>query len=100
MSTLNDFIQELLNDDSIQKRIDTNGNVHRIHIIGRGENLFFQENEKYLFCLIEARHGVIYANSIKKWEPNEKMSPSEKARVARLIEKYYKEVYNPDGFLG
>ena len=67
-------------------------------LLDEEKTCFFKKMKNTFF--VWSKQGIIYANSIKKWEPNEKMSPSEKARVARLIEKYYQEVYNPDGFLG
>lgn len=93
---MDDYIEQLKKDESIETRTDHNGNVYRIRVLGRGENLFFQENDKCLLCEIDARNAIIFTKSIKKWEPNIKMSPEEKKRVIDLVEKYYKEVYNPD----
>lgn len=96
---MNDYIKQLKEDDSTEKRIDSEGNIYRIRVLGRGENLFFQENDRCLLCVIDARNAAIYTKSIKKWEPNEKMSSKEMKRVIALVEKYYKEVYNPDAKL-
>ena len=96
---MNDYIEQLKKDDSIERRIDSEGNIYRIRVLGRGENLFFQENEKCLLCEIDARNAVIFTKSIKKWEPKTKMSSEEKKRITNLIEKYYKEVYNPNVIL-
>ncbi|CAA0157013.1 hypothetical protein ACE1MK_13270 [Tenacibaculum maritimum] len=93
---MNDYIEQLKKDDSIEKRIDSEGNIYRIRVLGRGENLFFQENEKCLLCEIDARNAIIFIKSIKKWETKTKMSSEEKKRVINLVEKYYKEVYNPN----
>jgi hypothetical protein len=90
------YIEQLKKDDSIETRTDFNGNVYRIRVLGRGENLFFQENDKCLLCEIDARNAIIFTKSIKKWEPDIKMSSEEKKRVTVLVEKYYKEVYNPN----
>ena len=93
---MSSLIDDLKKNESIEKRIDSEDNVYRIRVIGRGENLFFQENDKCLLCLIDAKNAMIYSKSIKKWEPNEKMSSSERKRVIALVEKYYREVYHPD----
>ena len=62
--------------------------------MGRGENLFFQENERALICEIDAINGVIYSKSIKKWEGAKKMNTEEHNRIIALIATYYKESYN------
>ena len=90
------FIAELRTNKSIAQRVDSEGNIYRIRVLSKGENLFFQENDRCLLCLIDAQNGIIYSKSIKKWEPNERMSPNERKRVTSLVEKYYREVYNPD----
>ena len=89
------LIEELKQNKSIEKRFDSKGNIYRIRVLGNGNNLFFQENDNCLLCEIDAVHGVIFTKSIKKWEGKGKMSKTEKNRVIELIEKYYKEVYNP-----
>lgn len=93
---MSNYVEQLKNDPSIETRTDAEGNVYRIRVLGRGENLFFQENEKCLLCEIDARNAVIFTKSVKNWEGEKKMSKDEKARVLILIVRYYKEVYNPD----
>jgi len=85
-----------INEESIEQHIDSEGNVYRIRILSKGENLFFQENDKYLFCSVNAEKAIIEVDSIRKWEPNKRMSPKEKARVVGLVEKYYRKVYHSD----
>lgn len=83
--------------DNLVKDGDT---TYAIRVVGRGETLFFRENEKCLLCEIDAAHGVIYKKSIKIWDStNEKMSKAEQERVASLILTYYKQVYNPEAVL-
>ncbi|MDR6786624.1 hypothetical protein [Pedobacter africanus] len=54
------------------------------------------ENEKGLICTIDAAHGAIFTRSIKQWDSTgKKMSRKERIRVTGLIEKYYREFYNP-----
>jgi hypothetical protein len=89
------YIKKILEDNSIEKRIDERGNVYRIRVLGRGENLFFQENNNYLFCQIDAVNAIIFKNTIQKWDNlKDTMNNSEHERVSYLIEKYYKEIYN------
>lgn len=90
------YFDYLLNDSSVHRTVDEKGNTYGIQILGRGENLFFQENDNYLICQIDAYPGVIYASSIKNWEGKGKMKKEEKERILLLIEKYYKMFYNPD----
>ncbi|GEM56365.1 hypothetical protein B0A58_00205 [Flavobacterium branchiophilum NBRC 15030 = ATCC 35035] len=89
------YVKKILEDNSIEKRIDDKGNVYRIRVLGRGENLFFQENDNYLFCQIDAVNAVIFKSTIQKWDNlKDNMNSSEHERVSSLIEKYYKEIYN------
>jgi len=90
------YIENLKNDNTINRVQDENGNLYGIRVLGRGNNLFFQENDKALICEIDAVHAVIFTKTIKKWEGEKEMSVEEKKRVTNLIQKYYKEVYNPD----
>ena len=77
--------------------IKEDGNVYRLSIYGRGEHLFFRENDKGLLCHIDAVHGAIFKKSIHIWDSTgEKMSKAEKERVSELIFKYYKKFYNPN----
>ncbi|MEZ0539974.1 hypothetical protein [Fibrella arboris] len=77
--------------------IEHEGNLYAIRVIGRGNNLFFRENEKCLICDIDAEHGVIYKKSIKIWDSvDEKMTKSEKDRVTALIADFYRKIYNPN----
>ncbi|AIM35270.1 hypothetical protein KO02_00260 [Sphingobacterium sp. ML3W] len=90
-----DYILELKGDKTVHRWQDKDGNSYGLRILGRGQNLFFQENKNVLLCEIDAEHAVIYVKSIKNWEGNKKMNAEERMRVITLIEKYYKEIYNP-----
>jgi len=93
---MSDYIEQLKGNPTINRLKDNQGNSYGIRVLGRGENLFFQENEKALICEIDAVNGVIYSKSIKNWEDERKMSPEERNRIISLIDKYYKEIYNPN----
>lgn len=93
---MSEYIEQLKSDPSVNRIKDIEGNEYGIRVLGRGENLFFQENDKALICQINAGYGIIFIKSIKNWEGEKKMSESEKNRVVNLIKKYYREIYNPD----
>ena len=86
-------IEKWKNDDTVV-RFKEGADCYGIRVIGRGDNLFFQENENALICDIDAVDAIIYARSIKNWDGQKKMQKSEKERVLSLIEKYYKNYIN------
>lgn len=90
------YIEQLKENPTVNRLTDDNGNLYGIRVLGRGENLFFQENEKALICEIDATHATIYTKKIKNWDGEKKMSSIERDRVISLIVKYYKKVYNPN----
>jgi hypothetical protein len=92
---MSEYINGLMKDKTVNRIVDEHQNEYGIRVLGRGENLFFQENDKALICEINAVEGVIYTKSVKNWEGEKKMSAEEKERVLGLIKKYYAEVYNP-----
>ena len=89
-------IEKWLNDPAVERFHGSDGNVYGIRVLGRGDNLFFQENGQALICEIDAVNSIIYAKSVTSWSNSKKMSDSEKARVLILIEQYYKRVYKKD----
>lgn len=88
-----EYTQKLLKDATVDRFYTENGNMYGIMVLGRGENLFFQENDKALICEIDAIDSIIYAKSIKSWDGEKKMNGAEKNRVLELIKYYYKIVY-------
>ena len=91
---MSDLIDRWMNEPTITRSLDDEGNIYGIRIIGRGEHLFFQENDDALICEIDAAHGVIYSRSVKDWNTKGKMKNDEKKRVVGLIEFYYKKYLN------
>ena len=86
--------------EDISRVTDEAGNKYGIRILGRGENLLFMENDKGLICTIDAVHGAIFTRSIRQWDSTgKKMSKKERERVIGLVEKYYKELLNPNAIL-
>lgn len=86
-------IEKWLSDPTVKRFPDGKGNIYGIRALGRGDNLFFQENNKALVCEIDAVDSIVYAKSVRSWSGSKKMSASEKARVLALIEHYYKRAY-------
>lgn len=86
-------IEQWLNDPSVERIKDDNSNIYAIRVLGRGENLFFQENGKALICEIDAINSILYTDSIKNWSGCKKMDKIEKDRVINLIKYYYLRVY-------
>lgn len=93
---MSDYIEQLKGNPTVNRSIDNQGNSYGIRVLGWGENLFFQENERALICEIDAVSGTIYSKSIKNLEGEKKMSTEERDRIILLIAKYYKEIYNPN----
>jgi len=91
---MSELIDRWMNNSTVKRFKDEEGNIYGIRVIGRGENLFFQENEKALICDIDAPASLVYSASIKNWESNKKMSKKEKGRVLTLIKCYYKKCIN------
>ena len=94
------YLEELMKREDISRVTDEAGNKYGIRILGRGENLLFMENDKGLICTIDAVHGAIFTRSIRQWDSTgKKMSKKERERVIGLVEKYYKELLNPNAIL-
>lgn len=94
------YLEELMMREDISRVTDEAGNRYGIRILGRGENLLFMENDKGLICTMDAVHGAIFTRSIRQWDSTgKKMSKKERERVIGLVEKYYKELLNPNVIL-
>lgn len=97
---MDSYLDELMKSKDIHQVTDDSGNRYGIRVLGRGENLFFMENDKGLICTIDAEHGAIFTRSVKKWDSTDKkMSPKERQRVVGLIQQYYRRFYNPNVIL-
>lgn len=59
-------------------RFEKNGESFGLLILGRGENLFFQKNDKAFICDISARDAELDKSSIKKWDDGTKISLEQK----------------------
>ena len=87
------YLANLMADERINIH-EERGNVYGLCIVGRGETLFFKENDRGLLCHIDKISNVIYGNSITTWgSHDEDMDKEEQERVLALILKYYKKTY-------
>jgi len=87
------LIEDLKNDTSID-RTTIGSRSYAIRVLGRGEMLFFQEDENALICEIDASNSVIFSKSIKGWSNKPKMSNVERDRVMAIIIELYKKYIN------
>lgn len=75
---------------------DTENSKVYMKILNRGEQMFYQENDKAFICEISVLHDVVFTESIKKWDTGEKIKPQEKEKVKNNIQKFFKNNYNTD----
>lgn len=94
------IIEELKNDTQrVHRFTDADGNNYGIRVLGRGENLFFQKNDRAFICEIDAVEGFISGKSVAKWDDGKKIANEEKAQVLEMLLHLYKEFYNDDAKL-
>lgn len=89
------FIEQLKSNQQVNRYSDETGN-YGILVLGRGENLFFQQNERAFICEIEAVKGIINSKTISKWDNGEKIQDKEKAYVLDKLIFLYRKFYNVD----
>lgn len=89
------MIDELKKDTrGVHRFTDKMGDAYGIRVLGRGENLFFQKNERAFICEIDAVNGFINAKSVKKWDDGNKIAGEEKDKVLEMLLYLYKRFYN------
>ena len=67
--------------------------LYKILILGRGDMLFYSENNKSLICEISARNCLLSLNSLKYWGGNKKIEDKEKDHLFERIKKVYTLAY-------
>lgn len=87
------MIDDLMRDTSIE-RMKIGEHSYAIRVLGRGDMLFFQEDEKALICEVDAANAVIFAKSIKNWNNTKKMPADERKRVVELVFELYRRCIN------
>jgi hypothetical protein len=95
-----DYLTTLMIDSqTVHRFTEEDGSTYGILVLGRGENLFFQQGDKAFICSIDAVHAEIYSKSINKWNDGKKITPSQKKIIQEKLIHYYKRVYNPNATL-
>ena len=98
----------MIKDNIIDKLKKDNQQVHRyqdsngdygIRVLGRGENLFFQKNEKAFICEIDAGEGLIFQKTITHWDTGKKISKDERNQLLQILIFLYRKFYNDEAKL-
>lgn len=66
---------------------------YAIRVLGRGENLFFQKNNKAYLIQIDAIHGVIYSYGIQSLDKDRGIRKAEKEQILPMILFLYQKFY-------
>lgn len=67
-----------------------------IRILNRGEQMFYQENDRAFICEISVLHDIVFSKSIKKWDNGEKVTEQEKNDIKNKITFFFKQYHNTD----
>jgi len=62
-------------------------------ILNRGEQLFYQEDNRAFICEISVIHDVINTDSIRKWDSGEKITFQEKEQIKGNIIYFFMNNY-------
>jgi hypothetical protein len=90
------MIEELKKDSKRVHRVHKEGDDYGIRVLGRGENLFFQKNDKAFICQIDAVGGIIFGKSINNWDDGSKIRSDERKEVLNTLISLYKEFYSDE----
>jgi hypothetical protein len=88
------YIDEIKTWESVHRFQDEDGNTYGVRVIGPGEHLFFQMNDRALICMIDAEHHEIYERSIRKWDDGKRITPKARGPIAEKILHYYRMAYD------
>ena len=88
------FLEKCKNSPNLLVTKDRNSNRIKLLILGRGEDLFFQFNERSIFCVIDSVEYILYSKSIKVWEETrEKITADERTKLIDSIITAYEKFY-------
>jgi hypothetical protein len=86
-------LQKLKKGEFSAPYVEDNPEGYRIKIIGRGEQLFYQQDDKALFVEIvtDSKNNCenIFAASIKKWDNGKKVTEDEKRLILTRLKNYF-----------
>lgn len=88
-----EYIQQLKSNKDEAFPITSDGKISYLKILNRGEQLFYQEDNRALICEISVIHDVVIDESIKKWDSGEKVTDKEKNQIRKNIERFFAESY-------
>lgn len=72
---------------------DNDGNRLGVQVIGRGEYMEFEMNDKKILVMIEILHAEIIGSSVTKWEDGKRIKPADRPHILSLIKKGYELFY-------
>lgn len=84
-----DQIRELMQSSPFtgHRELGPAGEECKIKILGRGEVAFYQRGERALLMEILAGYGVIFADSIRRWNTGEKVSDEEREAAIEAMSR-------------
>jgi hypothetical protein len=63
----------------------SDGSEVKIQIVGRGEVAFYQRGERGLLLDVLAGRGILFAQSIRRWDTGEKVTDLERAQIVEDV---------------
>ena len=88
-----EHIQVMKRDKEKLFTFNNNNKTCNLKILNRGEQLFYQEDERAFICEISVMDDVVFSGSIKKWDSGEKITVQEKEQIKQSIEKFFMDNY-------
>jgi|GEM_PF-1867898 len=85
-----EFLRELKSEEPFSgTRLQAaDGDEHRIRILARGEQAFYQEGTRALLLEISAGYGIILKSTIRLWDDGGTVTEDERERVIERIGRY------------
>lgn len=88
-----EHIQELKNNKEKTFEVINDNTISHMLILNRGEQLFYQENDKAFICEISVILDIVVSESIKRWDSGEKIKVQEREQIKKNIEKFFMDTY-------
>lgn len=87
-----EHIQELKETTVATPRVEVNQEEdYKVRIINRGEQLFYQQENRALICEIQPTESIVYTDSIKRWDDGKPVTDEEKRRIITRLDSYFKK---------
>ncbi len=88
-----ELIQAIKDNKEKLFAVNNNNKTCYLKILNRGEQLFYQEDERAFICEISVMDEVVFSGSIKKWDSGAKITAQEKEQIKQSIEKFFMDNY-------